>query len=355
MTYEISLINHQFKQTGHGIDVYSYVLYEELKKRNVDINKIEIDQFMNPLLKNIRPNFLNKTIRRKLFFTLKKTSIKNKNVHVLEPLILQKNNLGLPKNKIITVHDFYIFDEKQMIKRIERFNGYLKKAAYKNILNNRKFYDYIKKYDFVFARNESVMTRLIKEFEVEPKNVEVSNGIIPDKFQPDKKERKNDKTIIGFINNFTENKTAKLKVFIEKFKQIKDNSLEFQIYGKGFPFQELIKDDSRIKYLGFLPEEKIVETYNQFDAYLSTSTIEGFGIPIMQAKACKVPVLCYDGDLPEIVKRNTLIWNDENLEEILKNRPWGKVNVEKAYLDAEECRADKVVPKIINVYNRIFV
>ena len=74
----------------------------------------------------------------------------------------------------------------------------------------------------------------------------------------------------------------------------------------------------------------------------------------MQAKACKVPVLCYDGDLPEIVKKNTLIWNDENLEDILKNRPWEKVDVEKAYLDAEECRPDKVVPKIINVYNQVF-
>ena len=106
----------------------------------------------------------------------------------------------------------------------------------------------------------------------------------------------------------------------------------------------MIKDDPRIKYLGFLPEEKIVETYNSFDVYLSTSIMEGFGLPIMQAKACKVPVLCYDGDIPDIVKRNTLIWNDANLEEIIKNRSWEKVDVEKAYLDAEECRADKVIP-----------
>ncbi|EEZ92665.1 MAG: hypothetical protein BJBARM4_0732 [Candidatus Parvarchaeum acidiphilum ARMAN-4] len=106
--------------------------------------------------------------------------------------------------------------------------------------------------------------------------------------------------------------------------------------------------------MGFLAEEKIVDTLNSFSVYLSTSTVEGFGMPIMQAKACKIPVLCYDGDLPEIVKRNTLLWNDKNIEEILKNRSWEKANVEKAYLDAEECRAEKVVPKIINVYNEIF-
>lgn len=86
-----------------------------------------------------------------------------------------------------------------------------------------------------------------------------------------------------------------------------------------------------MKYLGFLPEEKIVETYSSFDVYLSTSTVEGFGLPIMQAKACKVPVLCYDGDIPEIVKRNTLLWNDDNLPEIIKNRAGEKADVEKAY------------------------
>ena len=162
------------------------------------------------------------------------------------------------------------------------------------------------------------------------------------------------KVIIGFINNFTENKTEKLKAFIEIFKKMGDKSLEFHIYGKGFPFIYLIKDDNRIKYLGFLPEEQIVETLNSFSAYLSTSTVEGFGIPIMQAKACKVPVLCYDGDIPDLVKRNTLVWNDENVEETIKSRHWEKIDVEKAYLDAEGCRADKVVPKIIEVYEKTF-
>ena len=93
---------------------------------------------------------------------------------------------------------------------------------------------------------------------------------------------------------------------------------------------------------------------NSFDVYLSTSTIEGFGLPIMQAKACKIPVLCYDGEIPDITKRNTLVWNYENLEEIIKNRSWEKIDVEKAYLDAEECRANKVIPKIIEVYEKTF-
>ena len=91
-----------------------------------------------------------------------------------------------------------------------------------------------------------------------------------------------------------------------------------------------------------------METYNSFDVYLSTSIMEGFGLPIMKAKACKVPVLCYDGNLIEIVKRNTLVWNENNIDEILKNRAWNKVNVENAYKDVLETRPAAVKQNMDN-------
>ena len=82
--------------------------------------------------------------------------------------------------------------------------------------------------------------------------------------------------------------------------------------------------------------------------------VEGFGLPIMQAKACKVPVLCYDGEIPDLVKRNTLLWDNNNIEQILRDKPFKKIDLSKAYLDAEECRANKVMPRVINIYQRVF-
>lgn len=351
---KIYLINYDFKENGRGIDTFSYRLYNELRKQNLDIEKIEIDNFYKHTLKYVKPIFINKSIRRKLIYTLNRKIIKNKNIHTLDPSGLPIEYLRLPKRKIVTVHDFYAFNEKQMQDRIKRFKGLLHWLAYRSILSERNAYTHLKDYDFVFAGSQEVLQRLVSDFGVDKERIEVSNYIMPDKFKPLNVEKDKNKVIIGYINNFNENKTEKLKLFIEVFKKIDDKSLEFHIYGKGFPFTDLIKDDDRIKYLGFLPEEKIVETYNFFDVYLSTSTVEGFGIPIMQAKACKVPVICYDGEIPSITRRNTLVWNDENLEEIIKNRYWEKIDVEKAYLDAEGCRADKVAPKIIEVYKRVF-
>ncbi len=345
---KITLINYTFVENGRGVSTYAIRLYNELIKRGINAEKIAT----NDIFKNIK---LGRELKNNLYFLLKKNDIKGKNIHAMAPNVIPEKYLDLPKKKIVIVHDFYIFEDWYVNETFKKLSK-TKKILYKKLVEKqRKDYKNIKKYDFVFAISENAQKRLISDFEVNQTKLEISNDIIPDNFQPKPMEKTKNKTIIGFINNFTENKSEKLKYFIEKIKQIKDDSLEFQIYGKGFPFQELIKDDPRIRYLGFLPEEKIVDTLNSFSVYLSTSTVEGFGMPIMQAKACKIPVLCYDGDIPEIVKRNTLLWNDKNLEEVIKNRSWEKIDVEKAYKDAEECRADNVVTKIIKRYEEIFV
>lgn len=344
---KIFLINYTFSENGRGVSTYAIRLYNELLKRNINVEKIAT----NNILKKIK---LGRELKNSLFFITKNKSIKGKFIHAIAPNVIPKKYLNLPKRKIVTAHDFYIFDDNYINKTKIKMS-YINKIAYIRLIKKqRNDYYNLKDYNFVFARNQSILQRLISDFGVDREKVEVINDTIPDKFKPLGIERDRNKVVVGFINNFTENKTEKLKVFIEAFKKINDRNLEFHIYGKGFPFTDLIKDDYRIKYLGFLPEEKIVETYNSFDVYLSTSTAEGFGLPIMQAKACKLPVLCYDGDIPDIVKRNTLIWDDDSIVSILKGRYWEKINTEKAYLDAEECRAQKVVPSIIDVYEKIF-
>ncbi len=341
------LINYTFSENGRGVSTYAIRLYNELLKRDINVEKIAT----NDVLKKIK---LGRELKNNLFFITRNKVIKGKFIHAMAPNVIPLRYLNLPKIKITTVHDFYIFDDNYINKTKVRMS-YINRIAYDRLIKKqRKDYYNLKDYDFVFAVSQEVLQRLVSEFGVDREKIEVSNDIIPDKFKPLNIKKDKSKVIIGFINNFTENKTEKLRLFIETFKKINDKNLEFQIYGKGFPFIDLIKDDNRIKYLGFLPEEQIVETLNGFSTYLSTSTVEGFGIPIMQAKACKVPVLCYNGEIPDITKRNTLLWNNKNLEEIIKNISLEKIDVEKAYLDAEECRADKVVPRIIEVYERTF-
>ena len=344
-----TLIGNGFNDIGLSWPRCSLLLFEGLNKSD----KIKIEKIDLAIKKAIKSSYIGfGTLNRYLYFIQNKNAIRNKNVHILYPGVIPPFFLNLARKKIVTIHDLYYLEPNFNINRT------------KNFITNRVATKYLKKrlsrdhnpknYDYVITSGETTKEKIIKHFGVSGDNIGIVPYIIPEKFfVTGTYTNKSKKRIIGYINGQGFNKTPKLKLFIEHFKKFKNNDIEFHIYGKGFPFQNLIKD-TNIKYFGFLPENKLVDTLSKFDAYLSTSTIEGFGLPIIQAKACKVPVLCYDGDIPQLVKRNTLLWKDDNLLEIIKNRSWEKVDVEKAYLDAEECRADKVVPKIIEVYKKVF-
>ena len=80
------------------------------------------------------------------------------------------------------------------------------------------------------------------------------------------------------------------------------------VYGKfGYNRDKIIeiaKEDKRIKFLGFAPEDKLVSIYDSFDALVFPSYYEGFGIPIIEAQARGLPVIIYKyGKIPKEVRK----------------------------------------------------
>jgi len=76
---------------------------------------------------------------------------------------------------------------------------------------------------------------------------------------------------------------------------------------------ELVKKhnlENRVVYSGMnavngFPQSKMNEVYNVMDCFLLTTSGEGFGIPIIEAMACKVPVVATDyTTTPELVINN---------------------------------------------------
>ena len=203
----VYLINYTFSENGRGVSTYAIRLYNELLKRKVNIEKIAT----NDILKKIK---LGRELKNSLFFITRSKIIKGKFIHAIAPNVIPQKYLNLPKIKITTVHDFYIFDDNYINKTKVRMS-YIKRIAYDRLIKKqRKDYYNLKDYDFVFARNKNILQKLMSDFGVDKERVEVSNDIIPDKFQPLNIEKDKNKVIIGFINNFTENKTEKLKLFI---------------------------------------------------------------------------------------------------------------------------------------------
>ena len=59
----------------------------------------------------------------------------------------------------------------------------------------------------------------------------------------------------------------------------------------------------RLLHFDYVPDSKLAVLYNASDVYVHTSLIEGFGLPILEAMACGVPIIAYNtADFEYLVK-----------------------------------------------------
>ncbi|MCL4365191.1 MAG: glycosyltransferase [Candidatus Marsarchaeota archaeon] len=119
---------------------------------------------------------------------------------------------------------------------------------------------------------------------------------------------------VGYIGAL--NKRKNIQFAIDAFKRLKQKDAEFEIWGRpvlGYrDLVELADGDKRIKFMGFAPEDRLVQIYDRFDAFVFPSLYEGFGLPIIEAQARGLPVIIYkEGMIPEEVRRHCLVARDE--------------------------------------------
>jgi len=67
-----------------------------------------------------------------------------------------------------------------------------------------------------------------------------------------------------------------------------------------------------ILFTGFFPEEHLPHLYSQGEALIFPSLYEGFGLPVLEAMACGLPVVCSNkASLPEVVGEGGLLFDPE--------------------------------------------
>lgn len=87
--------------------------------------------------------------------------------------------------------------------------------------------------------------------------------------------------------------------------------LELRIYGKGSQKKKLkklacdLQLDERVVFAGFIPHAKVPEALANLDIYVALSRQDSFGVAILEASSCGVPVVVSDADGPaEVVADN---------------------------------------------------
>jgi glycosyltransferase involved in cell wall biosynthesis len=129
---------------------------------------------------------------------------------------------------------------------------------------------------------------------------------------------------------------------------------ELIIGGTGVDYPRLAQmagQDGRIKFAGFVPEEKLVDFYNSLDLFVFPTKVEGYGLPIIEAFACKKPaVVLHDAIIPDEVKSHCIVV--DNLTDFLRG-PESVPDVEANYRFARMHDWDSCVEQYIQLYRRV--
>jgi glycosyltransferase involved in cell wall biosynthesis len=136
--------------------------------------------------------------------------------------------------------------------------------------------------------------------------------------------------------------------------------------GKGWLYDDIlalphnlgIQDD--VVFTGYVDEKTILYLYNYATAVLYPSFYEGFGLPVIEAMSCGVPVIISDiPPLREVTKGAALVFNPDDHEElahkiemILSSESLRSELIQKGLQKANEYSWEKVVTSTIQAYKK---
>ena len=171
--------------------------------------------------------------------------------------------------------------------------------------------------------------------------------------------RKRSRLTIGTLGQL--DKRKRVNLLVDAFHRSKLDAT-LVIAGRG-PDESLLwetaEGDSRIKFLGFVPENELNAFYNELDLFVFPSGIEGYGLCPVEAMACGKPVVVLDDAiLPDEIRvrcvsvdnLNRLFGNLNEVERIIGAHYmayYGNLNF------AREHKWDNCVSEYIKLYEEI--
>lgn len=357
---------------GTGIGTYTYELINSLNKID-KINKYYL--FMPEKNKgniNLNKNFnivntFQNTVSNFWEEINSANDIYNTNMNLYH---IPQNGIGIPLRKkcpfIITLHDIipYRMPETVSSKYLKIFTEEMPKiiSSCDGIITVSDFSkkDIIKSFNFpedkIFVTHlasENIympLSKRICKYFIE-KNYSIHGNFIlyVGSFSP----RKN---ITGLIESFSK--------FISKTKK----DIKLVIAGKqGISYDNYkkrsieLKVESNVIFPGFIPIEHMPYLYNAADLFVYPSFYEGFGLPLLEAMSCGVPVITSDAtSIPEVVEDAAVKINPYDIDdmsnaiyEVYTNPDLRKNLISKGLLRAMNFSWDETARKTLDSYKQI--
>jgi glycosyltransferase involved in cell wall biosynthesis len=272
--------------------------------------------------------------------------------HAITPM----EALWIPKNRsVVTFHDLFQISDP------DKLGSGLGRSKWKNKVGTSYFAFVAKqaaKCAGIVAVSEKTKEDVVNYLGVKPEKITViHSGIRPDfcELTTPFTSKKSEVTV-GYLGQLDRRKRVDL--LIKAFKKSKLTRLIIGGIGvDGDVLKDLAGDDKRIEFRGLIPDNLLCAFYNSMDVMVFPTWLEGYGLPIVEAMACKRPVVILDDAIipMEIKQRCVLI---PELEYLLCNttyleRRCQEINYAGNYKFAKEHTWEAAVDKYLKVYGEV--
>jgi len=335
-------------EKGTGIARYSRELLKRLEKVGVDVEVISTNPPRVPYGMAINHSLLlpHEVLRKTGDFDL---------IHATAP-ITAISFLFIKKPKIVTFHD--------LVSILCKCSGVRAHAKFSLPFLFRIAAKYS---DKIIAVSTQTRDELVRYLKVPEEKIKVINSGISEDIQI-KRKGKEDYYVIGYIGALASRKRIDyaIKAFYYLKRRHPGIEVKFHVFGKKekeySKLVELVKKldlTGDVEFMGFVPDEKLVEAYNSFDVFVLPSDWEGFGIPILEAQRCGVPVVVRrDAHIPREVAIYCLKAKSEKdmagrIYELLTNYNLREDIVNKGLEYSRNFTWEKTVNKTLKVYEEV--
>lgn len=333
---DITLISRYFSTKNGGAGSHSKLIYEGLKNyKHLNVKTLSQEDSVVSSYNQFSYLFFTAFDLKRL---LRKSIFQDCDVyHALTPLESRYIN---KRKGIASVLDFIPLMEKtSFVSSI--FSKYFESSIKEAI-----------KCEMLIANNSDIKNKLIEDYNVNDSSIEVICPPISGEFYP--KNLKSDIFTIGTISNLMKRK--RVDILIKSFLDADIENSQLLIGGKGAELdnlKKLSKNDERIKFLGFVSDEKMNDFYNCLDVFVFPTSVEGYGMPIVEAMACGKPVITLkDSIIPSDIKTRTMVCDKNDLTNVLKSQNFD-CNIKGNIEFYKQHSIDKISNKIMKVYESI--
>ena len=335
-----------------GIGQYTLMIEKILHQLGynvIKINKNYLEKIKNRLLRRFFYNIWLNTI---FLFKIKKYKT---------PLRIIFTNYAIPIYKLKNIEYIPVIHDLCSIQYPEfgsKINNYYQNSNIKNSIN---------KSDKIITVSKIIKKEIVNAFGYSEDCISVvynsfSFGQIP---TLNYSEEEQNNILLNFnikpqkyiLSVATLNKRKNIQMLIDAYTKLNNNNIKLLLVGSKSSERYKNIDNKNIIFTGYVADEILKVLYKHALMYAFPSLYEGFGIPIIDAQAFGVPVICSDISVFREVARDGALFCDldvdsfaKGLSNVLKNEELRKLLIIKGKENIESYAKEKILEQMLKIF-----